>query len=64
MFNRDDRARYLRLLAFIRPHWRVVLLAAGGTILYGLTEPLVPFVLQPLVDGGICRGRHAHRFTA
>ena len=33
MFNRDDRARYLRLLAFIRPHWRVVLLAAGGTIL-------------------------------
>ena len=56
MFNRDDRARYLRLLAFIRPHWRVVLLAAGGTILYGLTEPLVPFVLQPLVDGGFAEG--------
>ena len=54
MFNRD--ARYLRLLAFIRPHWRVVLLAAGGTIIYGLTEPLVPFVLQPLVDGGFAEG--------
>lgn len=56
MFNAEDRARYARLLAFIRPHWKVVLLAIVGTVLYGLTEPLVPFVLQPLVDGGFAEG--------
>ena len=56
MFNAEDRARYARLLAFIRPHWKVVLLAVVGTVFYGLTEPLVPFVLQPLVDGGFAEG--------
>ena len=32
MFNAEDRARYARLLAFIRPHWKVVLLAIVGTV--------------------------------
>lgn len=56
MFNTEDRERYFRLLSYIRPHKKVVLLAIIGTIVYGLTEPLVPFVLQPLVDGGFAKG--------
>ena len=52
LFNPDDRARYKRLLSYIRPHWKVVLLLLAATVVYGLTEPLVPMVMKPLIDGG------------
>ena len=55
MFNKTDRARYLRLLQFVRPQWRIALLAACATLVYGLTEPLVPYVMQPLIDGGFAK---------
>ncbi|MDO5090905.1 MAG: lipid A export permease/ATP-binding protein MsbA [Cardiobacteriaceae bacterium] len=52
LFNPDDRARYKRLLSYIRPHWKVVLALLSATVVYGLTEPLVPMVMKPLIDGG------------
>lgn len=55
MLNKPDRARYLRLLQFVRPRWRIALLSAVATLVYGLTEPLVPYVMQPLIDGGFAR---------
>lgn len=55
MLNKPDRALYLRLLQFVRPQWRIALLAACATLVYGLTEPLVPYVMQPLIDGGFAK---------
>lgn len=52
MLNSEDRARYARLLSYIRPYRKVVLLLILATITYGLTEPLVPMVMKPLIDGG------------
>ena len=52
MLNKPDRERYRRLLHYVRPHWRMAALAILGMLVYGLTEPLVPFVMQPLIDGG------------
>lgn len=37
MLNRDDRARYKRLLSYIRPHWKVELALLPATVVYGLT---------------------------
>lgn len=52
MLNKEDKQRYLRLLGYVKPHWKVALLSLGATVVYGLTEPLVPIVLKPLIDGG------------
>ena len=56
MLNKPDRERYLRLLQYVRPHWRMAALAIAGMLVYGITEPLVPFVMQPLIDGGFAGG--------
>ena len=47
-----DKALYRRLLAYVRPQRRALLALLLGTVVYGLTEPLVPLILQPLIDGG------------
>ncbi|MBV7433903.1 lipid A export permease/ATP-binding protein MsbA [Cardiobacteriaceae bacterium TAE3-ERU3] len=52
MLNTEDRVRYIRLLRYVKPHWKIAVLTVLATIVYGLTEPLVPFVLKPLIDGG------------
>lgn len=52
MLNPEDRARYARLLSYIRPHRKIVLFLVLATITYALTEPLVPMVMKPLIDGG------------
>ena len=50
--NPGDKALYRRLLAYVRPQRRALLALLLGTVVYGLTEPLVPLILQPLIDGG------------
>lgn len=52
MLNPEDRARYARLLAYLRPHRKTVFFLVLATITYGLTEPLVPMVMKPMIDGG------------
>lgn len=52
MLNPEDRARYARLLAYIRPHRKIVFFLVLATMVYALTEPLVPMVMKPLIDGG------------
>ncbi len=47
-----DKTLYRRLLAYVRPQRRALLALLLGTVVYGLTEPLVPLILQPLIDGG------------
>lgn len=52
MIKHADKQRYLRLLSYVKPHWKTAVLALCATLIYGLTEPLVPLVMQPLLDGG------------
>ena len=42
---------YLRLLRYVRPHWRVFVASILGTIVAAVTEPAVPALMKPLLDG-------------
>jgi len=42
---------YVRLLRFVMPYWRVFALALLGMVIVALTEPALPALLQPLLDG-------------
>jgi len=42
---------YLRLLQYVKPYWRVFALSLLGMVIVALTEPALPALLQPLLDG-------------
>ncbi|MEG7522173.1 MAG: lipid A export permease/ATP-binding protein MsbA [Chromatiales bacterium] len=42
---------YFRLLSYVKPYRRIFILAIFFTILLALTEPLLPALLKPLLDG-------------
>ena len=42
---------YLRLLHYVAPYWRVFALALGGMVIVALTEPALPALMKPLLDG-------------
>jgi subfamily B ATP-binding cassette protein MsbA len=44
-------ALYLRLLHFIRPYWRIFGFSILAMIIAALTEPALPALLKPLLDG-------------
>ena len=46
-----SRELYWRLLAYVRPYWKVFAVAVGGMVLTAATEPLFPALLKPLLDG-------------
>jgi subfamily B ATP-binding cassette protein MsbA len=50
--NRESRELYVRLLRYVRPHARVFALSVLGMILAASTEPLLPALMKPLLDGG------------
>jgi subfamily B ATP-binding cassette protein MsbA len=50
--NRDTRQTYLRLLGYLRPHWRIFLLAALGMAATAATEPAFPAIMKYLLDNG------------
>jgi subfamily B ATP-binding cassette protein MsbA len=50
--NRDNRQLYLRLLSYVRPHAKVFGFAVLGMIGAAATEPLLPALIKPLLDGG------------
>jgi len=43
---------YLRLLQYVRPYWRAFTGVILAMVLTALTEPVLPALLQPLLDGG------------
>jgi len=47
-----SRQLYARLLRYVLPYWRVFALALLGMVITALTEPAMPALLQPLLDGG------------
>jgi ATP-binding cassette, subfamily B, bacterial MsbA len=42
---------YLRLLRYVRPYWRVFAASIFGTTIGALTEPALPALMKPLLDG-------------
>ena len=44
-------ALYLRLVRHVRPYWRVFALGVLGIIIVAATEPALPALLKPLLDG-------------
>lgn len=51
MQKTTSRELYQRLLAYVRPHWKVFSVAIVGMVLTAATEPLFPALMQPLLDG-------------
>lgn len=49
-------ALYWRLLGFVRPYWRMLLAAVIGMALTAATEPLLPAMMKPLLDGNLGAG--------
>ena len=47
----DSQDLYFRLLRYVRPHTRIFILSLLGTAAAALTEPLIPALIQPLLDG-------------
>jgi subfamily B ATP-binding cassette protein MsbA len=48
----DSRHLYLRLLGYVKPHWRMFALSIVGLVLTAATEPLLPALFKPLLDEG------------
>lgn len=46
-----SRAMYLRLLHYVRPYWRQFGAGILFMVLLALTEPAIPYLLKPLLDG-------------
>lgn len=47
----SSRELYIRLLGYVRPYWRAFLLAIGAMAISAVTEPLLPALMKPLLDG-------------
>ncbi len=45
------RDLYFRLLGFVRPYWRQFTLAVIAMMLLAATEPAIPALLKPMLDG-------------
>lgn len=42
---------YRRLLSHVKPYWKTFSLAIAATVIVGLSEPAIPAILGPLIDG-------------
>jgi subfamily B ATP-binding cassette protein MsbA len=47
----SSKQLYLRLLRYILPYWRVFALSVLSTIVVAATEPALPALLKPMLDG-------------
>jgi len=46
-----SRVLYLRLLRYVAPYWRMFALSILAMVLVAATEPLLPALMKPLLDG-------------
>ncbi len=49
--NMTSTQLYLRLLSYVRTYWRAFLVSIAGMALAAATEPLLPALLKPMLDG-------------
>jgi subfamily B ATP-binding cassette protein MsbA len=47
----NSRILYSRLLGYVRPHWRMFSLSLAAMVIVAATEPAVPALMKPLLDG-------------
>ncbi len=52
-----DFKLYLRLLGYIRPYWRVVVISILAMVVSAALEPVLPALMQPLIDKSLIQ-RH------
>src|SRR3990172_3432480 len=50
MLATSSRVLYGRLLAYVRPHWRVFALCLLSMAIYAATDPIMPALLKPFLD--------------
>ena len=49
--NLSTSQLYLRLLSYVKPYWRVFAASIVGTAIAAASEPLLPALLKPMLDG-------------
>ncbi len=49
--NLSSTQLYLRLLTYVKPYWRVFAASLIGMMVVAATEPLVPALMKPMLDG-------------
>ena len=42
---------YLRLLRYVAPYWRTFLISILGMVVVAITQPAVPILMKPMLDG-------------
>jgi len=54
--DRQSLKLYARLLSYVRPYAKLFALAVLAMMLAAATEPLLPALIKPLLDGGFAQG--------
>jgi len=49
--NLSSTQLYFRLLNYVKPYWRIFVISLLGMIVVASTEPLVPALMKPMLDG-------------
>lgn len=55
---------YRRLLGYLKPYWRQVVLAYASTLLVMLMKLIVPQIIKDAIDNGLATGRASAMFVA
>ena len=50
-YGLTGRDLYVRLLRQVAPYWRMFALAVGAMVVLAATEPALPMLLKPTLDG-------------
>jgi len=51
VMNMTSQQLYRRLLGYVKPYWRIFLLSIFATAVTAATDPLLPALLKPMLDG-------------
>ncbi|BAO43066.1 lipid A export permease/ATP-binding protein MsbA [Thiolapillus brandeum] len=58
----ESKELYLRLLKHVRPYWQVFALAILFIVILALTEPAIPILMKPLMDGAFVEKDETYMF--
>lgn len=52
----SSKELYMRLLNYVKPYWKVFSVALFSMVLFAATEPLLPAIMKPMLDGSFIEG--------
>jgi subfamily B ATP-binding cassette protein MsbA len=58
----ESKELYLRLLKHVRPYWQVFAVAILFIVILALTEPAIPILMKPLMDGAFVEKDETYMF--